>query len=206
MPAGAANTRSFSSFNSTMHTTIRTVLRQAGVIIAVALLPLIGKAADLDVRTASIGLADGAWQLMARIDYRLTEEARKAIENGVVLTFRVEVEVARLRQWLPNEDIASVAEEWQLSYEPLSERYVVRYPRGTESSSHATLFGALNALGRVQGLRVAAEAELERGSEYEIAVRAQLSEQQLPAPLWAFRFWDSGFSLSSDWYEWTFVP
>lgn len=189
-----------------MHATIRTLLRQAGVIVAVVLLPFMGEAADLVVRTASIGLADGAWQLTARIEYRLTEEARKALENGVVLTFRVEAEVARARRWLPNKDIASMAEEWQLGYEPLSERYVVHYPRGIEGSSHATLQGALNALGEVRGLPVAGASQLEGDSEYEVAVRVQLSEQQLPAPLWVLSFWNSGFSLSSDWYEWTFVP
>ena len=31
--------------------------------------------ADFDVRTANIRLADGAWALTARIDYRLTEKA-----------------------------------------------------------------------------------------------------------------------------------
>lgn len=191
-----------------MYTIFRTVLRQAGVIAAVALLllPAGVRAADLDVRTASIGLSDGFWRLTARIDYRLTEEALRALENGVALTFRVEVEVARLRRWLPSENLASVADEWQLSYEPLSERYLVRHPQSAESSSHATLFGALNALGRVQGLPVAAESLLGSEGEYEISVRARLSEQQLPAPLWLLSFWGSSFSLSSDWYEWTFVP
>lgn len=189
-----------------MHAIIRTFLRQAGVIIAAALLPFIGEAADLDIRTAGIGLADGTWQLTARIEYRLTEEARKALDNGVVLTFGVEVEVVQARRWWLDKGIASVTEEWQLDYEPLSERYVVHYPRGAESSSHATLQGALDALGGVRGLPVAPASRLEGGSEYEISVRAQLSEQQLPAPLWVLSFWNSGFSLSSAWYEWTFVP
>lgn len=185
---------------------MRTLLRQAGVIIAIALLPFIGEAADLDIRTAGIGLADGNWQLTARIEYRLTEEARKALENGVVLTFRVEAAVVRVRRWWLNEDIASVAEEWQLGYEPSADRYVVHGPRGVESSSHATLRDTLDALGEVQGLPVAGASQLEGGVEYKVSARAQLSEQQRPAPLWVPGFWSSGFSLSSGWYEWTFVP
>ena len=46
------------------------------------------RSADFEVRTANIRLAEGAWTLSARIDYRLTEEATEALENGLTLTFR----------------------------------------------------------------------------------------------------------------------
>jgi hypothetical protein len=163
-------------------------------------------AAAVDIRTASMGLQDGAWGLSARVDYRLTEEAREALANGVPLVFRVEVEVERVRRWLPNAAVVTAAHEWQLSYEPLSERYVVRYPDERGTTSHATVFGALNALGRVQGLPVAVADDLRRGETYAIAVRARLSEQTLPAPLWYLGLWNAGFSMASEWYEWTLQP
>ena len=43
------------------------------------------------MRTANMRLADGAWALTARIDYRLTDKALAALDNGVTLTFSVEV-------------------------------------------------------------------------------------------------------------------
>lgn len=194
---------------SSTFTTLRRALRQAGTSTALALLFLPFSAAlamNLDVRTANIGLIDGHWRLTARIDYRLTDEVQKALENGVALTFRVEVEIDRVRRWLPNADVVSTAYEWQLSYEPLSERYVVHYPDERERSSHATLFGALNAMGRVQALPVIDEPQLAGGETYLVSVRALLSEQKLPAPLWLLGLWSTGFSLKSEWYEWTFVP
>jgi hypothetical protein len=163
-------------------------------------------AQDFDVRTASLGLADGSWCLTARIDYQLTRKALEALDNGVALTFRVELSASRVRRWLPNPEVLAVQRDWQLSYEPLTKRYIVAYPDGRESTSHGTLFGALNALGRVQALPVAAANELAPGEAYAVAVRAVLDQQTLPGPLQVLAFWDSGFSLASDWYEWTMKP
>ncbi len=161
---------------------------------------------DIDVRTASMGLSDGAWRLAARIDYRLTSKALDALDNGVTLTFRVEIAAARVRRWWLNEELLSLHHDWQLSYEPLTKRYIVTNPDDHEPTSHGTLFGALNALGRIQGLAVAEPGVLVSGESYAVAVRAILDQKTLPGPLQVLAFWDSGFSLESDWYEWTMTP
>ena len=159
-----------------------------------------------EVRTASLGLRDGFWMLSARIDYRLSEEAITALENGVTLTLRVEVEIERVRRWLPDAELLAAERDWQLSYEPLSKRYLVRYPDDREPTAHATLFGALNAIGRVQNLPVAGEGTLRGAEGYGVAVRASLSDKSLPAPLRFLAFWNGGLSAESEWYEWTFSP
>jgi hypothetical protein len=194
---------------SSLISIVRAASRRAPAlaILIVLWLPAPGALAeDFEVRTASLGSADGFWRLSARIDYRLTDEAVAALENGVTLTFRVDVEIARVRRWLPDAEVLSVSPAWHLSFEPLSTRYLVRYPDEREPSSHATLFGALNAIGRVQGLPIAEESRLDRSEPYNLAVRAVLSQQTLPAPLQFLAFWNGGFSLESDWYEWTLAP
>ncbi|GMW06443.1 MAG: hypothetical protein AMXMBFR8_12400 [Nevskiales bacterium] len=163
-------------------------------------------AADFEIRTASIGAHEGSWELTARVDYRLPEEAITALESGVVLTFRIEVEISRFRAWFLNAGVLSIVRDWTLSFEPLSRRYLVRYPDGREPTSHATLFSALNAIGRVQQLPIAPESTLVAPETYQVGVRASLSGEALPAPLQFFAFWDGGLSIESEWYEWTFTP
>ena len=120
---------------------------------------------DFDVRTANMGLADGYWRLTARIDYHLTDKALAALDNGVALTFRVEVSASRVRRWWTNKEIIDVERDWQLSYEPLTKRYLVKYPDDREETSHATLFGALDAMGRVQGLPIVEESRMNTGGD-----------------------------------------
>jgi hypothetical protein len=188
----------------------RTVLHPAawwaGVLLAVGLALRPAAAQDFEVRTANLRLADAGWVLTARIDYRLTDDAVRALESGIPLTFSVETAVSRQRRWWLDPEVLDVRRDWQLSYDPLTKRYLVKHPEGRDATSHGTLFGALNALGRVQGILIADAAALDPGKRYDVAVRAVLDQQRLPGPLQVIAFWDDGFSLESDWYEWTMGP
>ena len=50
---------------------------------------------------------------------------------------------------------------YELEYRPLSQRYIVRNLNSGDQDSFATLYSALNNLGRVQGLPVIDDALLE---------------------------------------------
>lgn len=178
----------------------------AGALLALVLAFRPAVAATFDVRTANLRLADAGWVLTARIDYRLTDQAVRALESGITLTFRVEATVSRQRRWWFDPEVLEVRRDWQLSYDPLTKRYLVRHPGGRDPTSHGSLFGALTALGRVQGVVVADAAALDPAKRYDVAVRAVLDQQTLPGPLQVIAFWDDGFSLESDWYEWTTGP
>ncbi len=164
------------------------------------------QAGDFDVRTANLRETAAGWVLTARVDYALTRKAIEALESGVELTFRVELAASRLRRWWFDPEVIEVTRDWRLAYDALTKRYRVTYPDGRESTSHATLFGALNAIGRVQELPVGPPDAIDARRRYDVAVRAVLDQQTLPGPLQLIAFWDDGFSLESDWYEWTMAP
>lgn len=178
----------------------------AAVLLALGLALRPAAAADFEVRTANLRLAEEGWVLTARVDYRLTKRAVKALESGIALTIRVETTVSRHRFMWFDPEVLDVHRDWQLAYDPLTKRYLVRYPADRDPSSHATLFGALNAIGRVQSLVLAPAAAIDPKKGYDVAVRAVLDQQTLPGPLQVIAFWDDGFSLESDWYEWTMGP
>jgi hypothetical protein len=189
--------------------TFRHVLAIRAALLGLAMIALpatMAAAADVEVRTANIGLMDGYWRLNARIDYRPTEEVEKALKSGVALTFRVDLVIDRVRDWLPDAEELEIRRDWQVSYEPLAERYLVRYPDEREPTSHLTLFSALNAAGRLQALPILEEPRLDARRAYDIALRASLNQRTLPAPLQMLAFWNGGFSLESEWYEWTLAP
>jgi hypothetical protein len=179
----------------------------AGLLALSVLLPgPVARAADFDVRTANLRPVGAHWVLTARIDYDLSRKAVQALESGVELSFRVELNASRQRRWWFDPEVVEVERTWQLAYDPLTKRYRVSYPDDREPTSHGTLFGALNALGRVQELPVAPAAALDAARRYDVVVRAVLDQQTLPGPLQLIAFWDDGFSLESDWYEWTMGP
>jgi len=147
-------------------------------------------------------MQDGVFFATARIDYRLSEEALEALENGVALPIQLQVRVNRVRRFWLDGDVATLEVNYQLSYQPLSERYVVRNLNSGDQDSFATLFSALNTMGRIVDLPIIDASLLNPDGTYEITMRAVLDQNTLPGPLRLIAFWSSGFRLQSDWYVW----
>jgi hypothetical protein len=155
-----------------------------------------------NVRSATTVLNNGVHELDARLQLLLSDEANAALTSGVPLRIELEIEVIRSRRWIPDAEEAALNVEYELEYRPLSQRYLVRNVNSGEQESFATLYSALNNLGRVQGLPIIDDALLDDDSSYRLRLRALLSTQQYPAPLRMLFFWRGQWQLKSDWYEW----
>jgi hypothetical protein len=156
-----------------------------------------------EVRSASARLVSGVYFVDARIDYELSDKALEALDNGVALTMQLQIEVIRKRAFLPDALVAELRQDSTLTYEPLTQRYVVRNLNSGQQTSYATLFSALSSMGRVNGLPVIDEALLDRNASHRMRLRVVLDQDTLPGPLRLITFWSSGFRLTSDWYGWT---
>jgi len=168
-------------------------------------LPAAAEDGRFEVRSASSQLSAGVYYATARIDYRLSDDALEALESGVVLTFQLQIEVSRVRRFWPDPEVASLRQDYQLSYHPLVQHYILKNLNSGEQSAHVTLFSALRKMGRVVNLPIIDAALLEPGQRYAIAMRAVLDQNNLPGPLRLLAFWRNGFSLESDWYRWLLV-
>lgn len=156
-----------------------------------------------DIRSATTLLNEGVHELEARLQLILSDEALEALNSGVPLTVELDFEVIRVRGlWIDSQD-AALTFTYELEYRPLSQRYIVRNLNSGDQDSFATLYSALNNLGRIQGLPVVDDALLDPESRYRLRLRARLSTQQYPAALRLLFFWRSQWQLESDWYEWT---
>jgi len=156
-----------------------------------------------DIRSASTLLNEGVHELEARLQLILSDDALEALNSGVPLTIELDFEAIRVRGlWLDALD-ASLSFTYELEYRPLSQRYIVRSLNSGDQDSFATLYSALNNLGRVQRLPVIDDSVLEEDGRYRLRLRARLSTRQYPASLRLLFFWRSQWQLESDWYEWT---
>ena len=155
-----------------------------------------------EVRSATTNLSDGVHLLDSRLQLVLSSEALAALDAVVPLTIELQMQVIRVRRLYMDALDAELAVRFELEYRPLSQRYIVRNINSGEQGSFATLYSALNNLGRVQSLPVIDDALLEPGKTYRVRVRAMLQTQQYPAPLRLLFFWRSQWQLQSEWFEW----
>jgi hypothetical protein len=172
---------------------------------ALVLAPVAGAQDDegsFEVRTASSELIDGVHYVNALIDLRLSSEASEALEAGVPLTVRIEIDLIRVRRFWVDDEEVDVDQRFVLEYHALTERFIVRNLNRGDQASFATIMAALNFLGRIERLPFIDASLLEPGRSYDARIRADLDMDEFSGPLRLLTFWRREFSLSSDWYRW----
>ena len=155
-----------------------------------------------EVRSATTGLVDGVHTLDARLQLVLSSEALAALDAGVPLTIELQLELLRQRRFNFDAVDAELEVRYTLEYRPLTQRYLLRNVNSGNQESFATLYSALNTLGRVQNLPIIDDSLLRENRSYRVRLRALLNTQQYPAPLRFVFFWRNEWQLKSEWFQW----
>ena len=186
----------------------RVVFRSVVAIVALVVAGAVSAQDELEregyfeVRSASTELVGGVHMLDARLQLVLSSEALNALNSGVPLTIELQLQLIRVRRLYVDSVDAELAVRFELEYRPLSQRYIVRNLNSGDQDSFATLYSALNNLGRIQRLPIIDESLLNPGKEYRARIRALLATEQYSAPLRLVFFWRDQWQLKSEWYEW----
>ena len=91
-----------------------------------------------------------------------------------------------------------------MSYNALTRQY--RVASGLLGQTFNSLEEVERYLGRVTSRPVASASALSKGTRYEAAIRLRLDVNQLPKPFQVDALASREWTLSSDWYRWSFVP
>jgi hypothetical protein len=156
----------------------------------------------LEVHSAYVNVDNGVFLLHARIEYPVNPAIRRALRDGVTLTFDLDTRVDRERRFWFNANIVELTLRRELAYHAVSDRYVVRDVRTDEQQTFPTLEEALAYLGKVDGWPILVEPQL-NGGNYVISVRAGVRRGRLPASLRAIMFWANDWHRVSEWYSWS---
>ena len=156
----------------------------------------------LQVSSAYVNFEGGVIQLYARVQYPLNPAIRKALQDGVTLTFDLEARVDRVRHMWFDSNIVDLTLQRELAYHVVTDQFVVRDVRSGDEKSFDTLKEALAYLGKVDNWPVLVEPQLD-GGHYMISVRAGVRRGKLPASLRALLFWTDDWQRVSKWYSWS---
>ena len=149
----------------------------------------------------------GRYELDARLDLSLPGGARRAIDAGLTLRLNYQTEIGRVRRYLPDPEVASLVQSFELSYHALSQRYLVRNLNTGEQFDHGSLDGALERVAEVRlDCPLIDSSLLEPGPTYEFRVRAEIDMRTTPDALNWLLFWADDWSATSEWYAWTLHP
>jgi hypothetical protein len=195
----------FSSRGRPLNRSVPNVTRAGLLACCLLLLPISAQTQEgqFEVRSGESLLESGVYYVSARLNYELSDEALEALKSGVALTFELHIELTRTRRFWIDPEIANLVQSYELQYHALSDRYIVKNLNSGGQNTFATLFSALNTMGRVADLPIIDAALLDPDATYNVRIRAVLDQDRLPGPLRLFALWQDGFKLESDWYGWS---
>ena len=161
------------------------------------------EASGATITTAKLEATEDGYQVDADIQLALSATLLEAVRKGVPLYFVVEFELQRGRWYWVDQTVVSASRERRISYAPLTDQYRISF---SGSSQNVTLFEDVRrALSRVRSWTVVDKGRLKAGEKYDAALRFRLDTSQLPKPFQLSALASSEWSLSSDWFRWTFT-
>lgn len=162
---------------------------------------------DFYVQDANTRLVDHVYLLDAQIDFVFSRQTLDALDSGIPLTVRLDIEVRRTGPWWWFDgDVAALEQRFQLHFYPLSNQYLVRNLNSGALYAYPTLTSALDALGDVRGLPLLDDKLVEADEAYQVGLRARLDIESLPSPLRPLAYISPGWRLGSDWYVCSLTP
>lgn len=177
----------------------------AGALVALFALWVPAAHADtIPVKSAELRIEEGDVLLNAEFDLNFNPTLEEALQKGIPLYIVLEFELTRSRWYWLDEKVAQTALTSRVSYNALTRQY--RVASGLLGQTFNSLEEVERYLGRVTSRPVAPASAVGNGTRYDAAVRLRLDVNQLPKPFQVDALASREWTLSSDWYRWSFVP
>jgi hypothetical protein len=144
--------------------------------------------------------------LYLNLEGAFSEKLNKAILSGVPATFFFLTKLNRVRNIWVDQEIADITVTHIIKYENLKKEFIVRRswknsePEVTKSFSEAQKW-----MTEVNSLKIIPLGQLEKGQQYQLKIKAEVSKQTLPFYLHYVLFFVSLWDIETDWYTIDFI-
>ncbi|MGI8895857.1 MAG: DUF4390 domain-containing protein [Casimicrobiaceae bacterium] len=159
---------------------------------------------NIPVNEADLRVEEGEVLLSAEFDLALNPTLEEALQNGVPLYFVLEFELTRNRWYWFDAVVAGTSITHRVSYNALTRQY--RVASGLLALTFPSLPEVERYIGRVTSRPVARADALVKGIRYAAFVRLRLDVNLLPKPFQLDALASREWTLSSEWYRWSFTP
>ena len=161
-------------------------------------------AQGIEIRKASVAIAEDAYVLDAQFEIALTHTLEDVLNKGVPLYFLLEFELIRSRWYWFNDRVSSWQQQHRLSYNALTRQY--RLGVGNLYQNYSSLAEALEVMSRVRRRHEIEPGTLRRDTTYSAALRFRLDTSQLPKPFQLNAVGSREWYVGSDWHRWNVAP
>jgi hypothetical protein len=159
------------------------------------------EAGEIFIEDAHAWASDDSHLLDARFAIQLGSGVEEALENGVPLTFELQIQLVRKNDWLWDVVETEHVRVRELQYHALSRSYQVRDVNEGTQANYSRLDDALIATGTVDSF-LFTSVPLDPDRTYIIRLRGSLDIESLPTPVRLLAYVSEGWDMNSEWYAW----
>lgn len=135
-----------------------------------------------------------------------TKENSEAVLSGVPVTFSYRIQMNQKRNLWFDAKVANRKISQTIEFDPIKKSYKVTRPWRSDPPVVTSSFEeARQLMTRVESLRVIPLKQLEKGKQYNIRVKAELSKTTLPFYLHYILFFVSLWDFETDWQTIDFI-
>ncbi|MCH8618060.1 DUF4390 domain-containing protein [Undibacterium sp. TS12] len=171
-------------------------------ILALAFVPAV-QAADVEVKSARVEASDEGYRLAASFALELSDGLRKAIRDGIPVSFTTEVELTRSRWYWVDEKVVRSEYTVRIAYNEWTQQYTATINNGLQQT-FPSLDAALNLVTRPNRWLIADKSILAAGANYNAAVQLRMGLSKIPMHLQIPSFNDSHWSQKTEWKRFSF--
>jgi len=142
------------------------------------------------------------YQVLTRVDYKLTKYLNNALLNGVTLNAHVQFRLGQHRSWWFNKDKPLLTVQYQLKYHALSRRYLLTRKDTNEHWNFTSAAGMLRKLGELRKYKLPPLPAVKEGEDYYILAIADMVPATLRLPLRLQSMFSDEYSISSEGVFW----
>jgi len=170
------------------------------------LIPNVGFAQDATLTNITVSNTRDDLLLYLNLEGAFREEMKKAILSGAPATFSFFAKLNRVRTFWFDKPIADIEVTHTIKYDNLKKEFTVERswkegkPEVTKSLEEAKKW-----MTEINSLKIIPLKRLEKGEEYQIRVKAEVSKKTLPLYLHYILFFVSLWDFETDWYAIDFI-
>lgn len=144
--------------------------------------------------------------LYLNLEGAFTEEIKTAILGGVPTSFSFFIILNRVNTYWIDDTIADIEVEHTIKYDSLKKEFSVRRswlqnePEITKSFEEAQ-----DMMTEISSLKIISLSKLEKGLQYQLRIKAEVSKKTLPFNLHYLLFFISLWDFETDWYAIDFI-
>ncbi len=144
--------------------------------------------------------------LYLKVTGAFTEEMKEGVLSGVPTTFSFFIDLYGVRDFWFNKKISDLTVTHTIKYNNLKKEFIVQRSWESNQPLATTSFEEAQALmTKIDSLKIVELNRLEKGRQYRIKAKAELSELTLPFYLHYVLFFVSLWDFETDWYTIDFI-